>query len=310
MKLTRTKESTPFLASASAVEYLNTPAVVTSASLQSRGDSIGAILVDSGRINLADVEHILRFQKEQKLNFGDAALKLKLVNERDIQHALSRQFSYTFLRPKEGGFANDLVAAYLPFSPQVEALRALRSQLILRWFGAGRKTLAIVSPHARDGRSYLAANLAVIFSQLGERTLLIDANLRNPRQHSIFNLSGSNGLTSILSGRAGLDAIVCLPYFENLSALTAGPVPPNPLELLGRPEFSKLVTDLNPSYDVILFDTPAGVAYSDTVMIAAQVDGALMVTRKNHTRLDAVKTLATQINSSGAQVIGSILNQY
>ncbi len=272
--------------------------------------NMGAILVDSGKLRLEDVKRILRLQKDQGLRFGDAALKLKLVSGEDIQHALSKQFAYAYLRPGEGGFGNDLVAAYKPFSTQVEALRTLRSQLMLRWFNDEHKTLAIVSPGAQDGRSYIAANLAVIFSQLGERTLLIDADLRKPRQHVIFNLSSSVGLTSILAGRAGQDAIVHFPDLANLSVLGAGPIPPNPLELLGRSEFSGLLDDLSQHYDVILIDTPAGTLYSDTLTSASLARGALMVARKDRTRLGAVRSLSTQLSGSGTHVIGSVFNKY
>lgn len=311
MRLTNKNEKTTFIDPLLAFEgeYLDEP-VMAPLSLQVSGHNIGAILVDSGRLKLEDVERILRLQKEQGLRFGDAALKLRLVNEEDIQHALSKQFSYAYLRSGEGGFANDLVAAYKPFSSQVEALRALRSQLMLRWFNEDHKMLAIVSPEEREGRSYLAANLAVIFSQLGERTLLIDANLRNPRQHTIFNLPLNTGLSSMLSARTTQDAVVRVPYFADLSLLAAGPVPPNPLELLGRPEFSRLLGNASQRYDVILIDTPAGVAYSDAITIAARAGGALIVTRKGHTRLEAAKSLRTQLGACGAQVIGSVLNKY
>ncbi len=307
MRLTGTKEKSTIIESALEAEALF---ATEAAPPQLIGRNMGAILVDSGKLKLEDVERILRVQKEQGLRFGDAALKLKLVSAEDIQHALSKQFAYAYLRPGEGGFANDLVAAYKPFSPQVEALRALRSQLMLRWFNDEHKVLSIVSPGAQEGRSYLAANLAVIFSQLGERTLLIDADLRNPRQHIIFNLSRSTGLTSILAGRAGQDAIARIPYFADLSVLAAGPIPPNPLELLGRPEFSGLLDDLSRRYDVILIDTPAGSLFTDAMTIVARAGGALMVTRKDHTRLGAAKALASQLAASDAAVIGSVLNKY
>ena len=310
MRLTSKIEKTTFIEPTLDVEYLYEPVIVPLSS-PLNGHSIGAILVDSGRLKLEDVERILRFQKEQGLRFGDAAFKLKLVKEEDIQYALSKQFSCTYLVPGEGNFARELIAAYKPFSPQVEILRALRSQLMLRWFSEEHKILAIVSPGSQEGRSYLAANLAVIFSQLGERILLIDADLRNPRQHGIFNLPLGAGLTSVLSGRSGQDdVIVRIPLFADLSVLPAGPVPPNPLELLVRPEFSRLLEDASQHYDVILVDTPAGIAYSDTMTVAARAGGALMVTRKDRTRLDSVKALNTQLSTSGTQVIGSVLNKY
>ncbi|MDX1250961.1 MAG: chain length determinant protein tyrosine kinase EpsG [Gammaproteobacteria bacterium] len=279
-------------------------------SLQLVERNIGAILVDAGRLKLDDVERILRLQKEQGLRFGDAALKLKLVSADDVQYALSRQFSYSYLRVGEGGFSNDLIAAYKPFSPQVEMLRALRSQLMLRCFNEDRKALAIVSPGAKEGRSYLAANLAVVFSQLGERTLLIDADLRDPRQHLIFNLARNTGLTSILAGRANHDAIARIPHFSDLSVLAAGPIPPNPLELLGRSEFSRLLDELTQKFDIILIDTPAGVSYSDAEIVAAHAGNALMVTRKDRTPLGPAKAFVSQLTASGAAVIGGVLNKY
>lgn len=310
MTLTSKKEKITFIESVLGGGLLDVM-ITESKLLQTTGHGIGSLLVDSGKLTLEDVEHILRFQKEQEgLRFGDAALKLTLVNEEDIQHALSKQFSYTYLRPGEGGFSKDLVAAYKPFSAQVEALRALRSQLMLQWFNEEHKILSIVSPGAQEGRSYLAANLAVIFSQLGKRTLLIDANLRNPRQHITFNLPFNTGLSSLLSGRAGQDIVTRIPHFANLSVLVAGPVPPNPQELLGRPVFFGLLNDVAQQYDVIIIDTPSGAAYSDVMTIAACSGGALMIARKDHTHLDAIKALVVQLSTSGTQVLGSVLNKY
>lgn len=308
MPMSRAKEKSTIIEAS--VSRENIDSTLPGTSLQPIERNIGAILIDTGRLKLDDVERILRLQKEQGLRFGDAALKLKLVNAEDIQYALSRQFSYPYLRAGEGGFGNDLIAAYKPFSPQVEMLRGLRSQLILRCFSEDRKALAIVSPNANEGRSYLAANLAVVFSQLGERTLLIDADLRNPRQHLIFNLARNTGLTSILAGRANYDAIARIPYFSDLSVLAAGPIPPNPLELLGRAEFARVLDELSNRFDIILIDTPAGASYSDAEIVAARASNALMVTRKDRTPLGPAKAFVSQLTASGAAVIGSVLNKY
>ena len=169
------------------------------------GRAIGAILIDAGRLSPDGAERILRAQRDGGLRFGDAAISLGLLKESDIQFALSRQFDYPFLQPGESSVSDEVVAAYRPFTHQVEELRALRSQLMLRWFDAEaeRKTLAIVSPERGEGRSFIAANLAVVFSQLGERTLLIDADMRNPRQHTMFAVSNRLGLSETLAGRGG-----------------------------------------------------------------------------------------------------------
>ncbi len=134
---------------------------------------IGAILVDEGKLRIQDAERILYAQKEKGLRFGEAAIALGLVTESDIQRALSLQHDYPYLLPNESKVSRKLGAAYEPFGKQGEALRALRSQLLLRWFSgeSERRTLAVVSPDRGDGRSVLCANLAIVFSQLGESTL-------------------------------------------------------------------------------------------------------------------------------------------
>ena len=113
---------------------------------------------------------------------------MNLISEEDIQQALSQQFDFSFLANANVDFSDELIAAYQPFGEQAEVLRGIRSQLMLRWFNNTRKTLAITSPDNGEGRSYFAANLAIVFSQLGERTLLVDADLRQPRQHQLFKI--------------------------------------------------------------------------------------------------------------------------
>ena len=106
------------------------------AAAAARGRSIGAILIDTGRLSAENAERILRLQKEQGKRFGDAAIELGLLNEDDIRFALSSQFDYPYLLAGDNSLSQELVAAYKPFSPAVEQLRALRSQLMLRWFDA------------------------------------------------------------------------------------------------------------------------------------------------------------------------------
>ena len=273
--------------------------------------SLGAILVDSGKLTIDAAERILRAQKEHGLLFGDAAIQLGLLTQQDLQFALARQYDYPYLRAGDGAVSAELIAAYQPFTPEVEALRALRSQLMLRWFSGEptRRTLAIVSPARGEGRSYLAANLAVVFSQLGERTLLIDADLRNPRQHTLFKLENRAGLSSLLSGRSDANDIQRVPSFVDLSILPAGPQPPNPQELLGRPAFAKQLEELAEAFDVVLVDTPASSQYADARTIAVRAGGALLVARKKASRIGDVRALAKQLIQSGVVPVGSILNE-
>jgi len=271
---------------------------------------IGKLLLDAGKLTPEDAEKALRLQKDKGLRFGEAAKQLGFITDADIQQALGRQFDYPYLQPGEANFSPELVAAYSPFSSQVEALRGLRTQLMLRWFADGHKALAIVGSSAGEGASYTAANLAVVFSQLGERTLLIDADLRTPRQHDIFKLRNRHGLSDALAGKTGLEAIERIPAFVDLSVLPAGTTVPNPQELLGRPALVELLGRLGAHYDVILLDTSPGAMGADAQTVTARAGGALMVARKNYTRLNAAAALKEQLATAGAEVVGTVLNEY
>lgn len=275
-----------------------------------RDSSIGKLLLDLGKIKPEDAERVLRLQKTEGLRFGDAAQKLGLITEADIKQVLSLQFDYPYLQPNQGAFSTDLAAAYQPFSPQVEALRALRSQLILRWFHEGHKALAVVAATASDGCSNLAANLAVVFSQLGEQTLLIDANLRNPVQHKLFNLVESRGLSDILVDRAGLEVVTKIDSFVDLSVLGAGTVPPNPQELLSRSNFAHLIEQAMANYDVVIVDTAPAAETSDAQAVASRCGGAILVSRLNQSRLSELKDIRDQLTLSGVQIVGAVINDF
>jgi len=276
--------------------------------------TLGAILIDSGQLSPEDAERVLHYQKEHNLRFGEAAMRLGLISEADLQFALSRQFAYAYLRKTPGEarpMSEELVAAYQPFSSQVEQLRAIRSQLMLRWFDRAeeRQVLTIVGAERGEGRSYLAANLAIVFSQLGERTLLVDADLREPRQHYMFHLENQIGFSTLLAGRSREEAIVRIPELAGLSILPAGPTPPNPLELLNRLNFDEFMIQVRGAYDVIIVDTPAMSIGEDAAMIAVRTGAALAIARSGSTRIAAFNDLVRGLMDAGVAVVGSVLNE-
>ena len=273
------------------------------------GQPIGALLVSAGRLDEENVQRILDYQKKAGLLFGEAGVAMGLLSDEDVRHALALQFGHACLSP-DAGLGAELVAACDPDSDAVEHLRSLRSQLMLRWFenDARQSALAIVSPGSGEGRSYIAANLAVLFSQLGKRTLLIDADLRRPRQHLIFGLSGRTGLSAVLAGRAGWDAVSEIKSLPGLWVLPAGAVPPNPQELLARPGFARLIQALRSSYDVILIDTPAAESCADAGTIAARAGAALMLACRDATSVPRVAHLAEDLRQFGVTIVGAVLN--
>src|SRR6267142_5250231 len=158
---------------------------------------IGSILAEEGKLGVEHIEQVMELQQANGLRFGEGALRLGLITEDDLRCAVAKQYDLPHLVPGSESISSELVVAYEPFHPRAEEMRALRTQLLMRWSKAGvrHRVLAIASPGPGEGRSYVAANLAVAFSQLGERTLLIDADLRAPRQHRIFDVTDRFGLS-------------------------------------------------------------------------------------------------------------------
>jgi len=271
--------------------------------------SMGVLLLETGKISASDAERIIALQKQEGLRFGDAAKALGLINDDDIQKVLSHQFDFPFLTISEENFSPELIAAYQPFSAQVESLRVVRGQLMLRWFIDVHKTLALVSPSRNEGRSYMAANLAIAFSQLGERTLLIDANLRQPRQHELFKLQNNYGLSDVLAGRADLTIATQSTVFPDLLVLPAGTVPPNPGELISR-GLKNCLQELQIQFDVILIDTPPTGQCIDANIIASLCGGFLMVARKDKTKLNDLQLAKEALQDTGTQCLGAVLTDF
>jgi receptor protein-tyrosine kinase len=292
---------------------MTTDVAVPHSPVFSASRSIGDILVATGRLSDQNAKRILEYQKANNVQFGDAALALKLLTKEDIDFALSQQYDYSYLSAANTSLSPALLAAYQPFSVISENMRALRSQLMLRWLNKTpkNKALAIVSPEKNDGRSFVAGNLAIVFAQQGQRTLLIDGDLRSESdqgQQTLFKLNRSSGLSGILANRAGLEVAQLVPGLPNLAILTAGAVPPNPQELLGRLAFSNLLEIANQQFDVILIDTPAGSSFADAEIIAARASTALMVGRKNKTRVPEMANMAHRLQNGGVELIGAVLN--
>jgi chain length determinant protein tyrosine kinase EpsG len=278
--------------------------------VRDRSRALGAILVEQGLLKSQDIDEIQRFAVTNGLRFGDAALQLGLLTQRDVDVAIAQQFNYpTVPRGGKNGVADDVIAAYLPQSELIEPLRALRSQLSLRW-DADHRILAITSPGRAEGRSWLAANLATVFAQMGKRTLLIDADMRHPRQHVLFNLDNAVGLSALLTGRAGREIVCRIHPQLRLFVLPVGSLPPNPQELLGRQVFDLILRLFADQYDFIIIDTPAVAEVADAQIIAARADATILLARRNHTRQAQLSATMRNLTQSGVSVIGSVITDH
>ena len=270
---------------------------------------IGELLVSSGKLNELDIARVIAMQKQKKLRFGEAAERMGLLRREDIEHALAEQFDYPYVRRRGSALSPLLITACEPFGAKAEAIRRLRGQLALRWFDDHRKTLVVASPRAGAGSSVIAANLAVAYAQMGERTLLIDANLRRPAHHRLFGLGSVDGLSSLLAGRSNFrELLQAVEPFEALALLCAGASPPNPHELLSTVRFSYLIETAPAAFDIVIVDAPPLLECSDAQVIAARAGGCLLVARRHRTSLSDVEEAKLQLEPTGAAVVGAVLN--
>ncbi len=270
---------------------------------------IGAILLDSGLIAQDGIERTLKHGRDAGLRFGDAAIALGLIDRDALAEVLAFQFDHAHVQDGASGISPEVVTAFASRHPALDEFRALRNQVHQRWLApqaGGHRSLAVTSVDRGEGRSFVAANLAVSFSQMARRTLLIDADLRRPSQHRLFGLRNELGLAALLADRAdpAPQRIAALP---NLSVLTSGGLPPNPDDLLTRPRLREWLRELEPQYDVVILDTPAAAGASEAPAVAAAARGCVLVARHDRSRFGAVRDLAAELGAAGAVVVGSIL---
>jgi protein-tyrosine kinase len=274
--------------------------------------SLGDILRKTKGLTAEQVSEALEYQGTHGVRFGEAIVALGYATNQDVVWALAQQFHYPYAPITEARLHAELVVANDPFSDQVEAFRDLRSQLISGVMGQGdsRSALAIVSAGVGDGKSFIAANLAVAFSQLPGRTLLVDADLRTPRMHKVFGVESGSGLSAILAGRTAANVIKPVAHLPNLYMLPAGVMAPNPAELLHRASFSLLLRELLEKFDYVLVDTPAATHGADARMIAAHCGACLVVGRQDQSRMPAIQALVKQLTKSTVKIGGVLMNDY
>jgi len=273
---------------------------------------IGSILVELGKLNSSQVDLVLAQQASNPRRFGDLAIALGILAQADLELALLRQQAFAVEPMRRGQPSEDIMALLADASAQAEVLRAVRSQLVLRWFGADpeQRTLAIVSPERRDGRTRVCSGLGVLLSQLDEDTLVIDADLRHPRMHEVFGLRNDVGLSTALSLECSAPSVQRVAGIDNLFVLTAGPSVSNPRELLMKRKFGLLLEALTRRYSFIVIDTPAAGEGAEALTTAVRSSGCVVVARKNASRMADVRMLAGTLADHSVEVLGAVINDY
>jgi capsular exopolysaccharide synthesis family protein len=213
--------------------------------------------------------------------------------------------------PSKGGtdLKRRLITYEDPKSPISESYRSLRTNISYASAEKKIKSLLVSSSQPGEGKSTTAANLAIAFAQLRKRTVLVDADLRKPVQHNVFDHPRGPGLAEYLIGDVGdVNTIIHESKVENLFIITAGGLPPNPSELLGSARMSQLVDKLEQDWDIILFDSPPIVAVTDASAISAEIDAIVLVVKAGHTERSAVDRALDTLRNVKAPLIGAILN--
>ena len=190
-----------------------------------------------------------------------------------------------------------------------EAYRMLRTNIRFTSVDKPLRTLLVTSSKPAEGKSSISANLAVAMAQEGHRVILVDADLRKPVQHKIFNITRKQGLTTALVEReSAVEELLVDSEVEGLRLLTSGPIPPNPSELLGSQRMREILSELQEQADIVLLDSAPLLAVADSSLLASVVSGVLLVLRANKTNLGSTQAALEQLASVQANLIGTVLN--
>lgn len=207
-----------------------------------------------------------------------------------------------------GATQSRLVTHLDPRSPVAEAYRSLRTNLAFSRAHAPPRSIIFTSPGPSDGKSTTVANLAITFAQQGQRTLLIDADLRRAVLDNLFNVPRTPGLTDVLVGQQTLAAAVKSTHIENLFVLGSGPFPSNPSELLGSSAMRELLVAASEQFDMVLLDSPPLLAVTDAAVLSTLADAAVLVVRMGETSRGAVARASSQLQTVRGHLVGAVLN--
>ena len=213
-------------------------------------------------------------------------------------------------RNAKAGFSKDdqkkMLCADSPFIVK-ESYNSIRTNLLFSQQGEKCPIFVITSPTANNGKSIHAINMAISLAQMGKRTLLIDADMRNPTIHRMFSIPVKNGLSEILAGLTD-NITVSKTDVENLSVLTAGKIPPNPTELLSSSRMDKLLDFVKAHYDCVFIDTPPVNLVTDSTSFSSKATGYILVIKSVTTDIQEVKVTVSTLQHINANIVGFVLN--
>jgi receptor protein-tyrosine kinase len=301
--------------------------------LHELNDEIRDELIKQWRLSTEEVQRIQETMRATQFDFAEAARHIGILTQEQIDATIDwvrGRCATRSLSVVEGAIRHeelarsliirpagkvkpgiDLVLARDPDNPRCEQLRALRTELLLLFSASGNQSnvIALLSPGAEEGRSQLSAELAIAFAQLGRRTLLVDADLRRPRQHTLFDADNQWGLAQSLAygEPLPLHSVEGLPH---LSLLTSGRAVSTPLELLSDDRFVHLMAHWRNKFDFVVIDTPPLTQYSDALAIATLAGAVLVLSRAERTAQRDMDELLGRLARTQSRILGAVLNRF
>ncbi len=276
-------------------------------------DNVAQELVRFAKLSELQIGRIRAYAKAQGISFLEAAVDTGSVKRETLMTALSRQYNYPIIHDEEGlaGLSQELVVGHEPFGAAAEIVRSIRTSLVSTAVAQGLRSFVVIGPREGQGVSFLAGNLAVAFAQMSVNTLLVDANLRDPRIAGMFGIDpNGEGLSDVLL-RIQLDDLpIVRDVLPGLSILPSGGVPPNPQELLCSGDFMALTAKFARDYGIVIYDSSSAMDYSDAYVIAASVGSAIVVGRQNHASFDELKQISDKLRARQCTIVGVISNDF
>ncbi len=230
----------------------------------------------------------------------------RIYSEEDARHVSGLPILAQI--PLTRGKGNPLLNAEEPQPVLLENFRMLRTQLVLSMPNAKHCAISITSSQPHEGKSTVAANLALALALNGKRVILLDADLRRPQGHAIFDVPNANGFSSVVAGIATLDEAL-VQIADNLQLMPAGPMPPNPPEMLDSPGARALIQTLQERCDILLIDTPPTPFMADAQIVATMVSGVIFVLSTKDARRYGVERSLELLESTGTRLLGIVLNK-
>jgi capsular exopolysaccharide synthesis family protein len=211
--------------------------------------------------------------------------------------------------PQPSTSKRPLITKVNPKSPVSEAYRVLRTNIDFSAIDEQLlKIIMVTSAGQGEGKSTTAANLAIVHAQSDKKVLIIDADLRKPTMHHIFDKSNRSGLTNLLTGQTDMTNVLMKTDIENLHVLTAGPVPPNPSEILASKRMVAILEELKELYDIIVVDTPPALTVTDALVLASKCDGVIIIIDSGKVKREMAMKVKANLEHVKARILGVVLN--